>query len=526
MSSKAQLVGYSSIAIVDETNQNLDSANTEESWVQANVILPAKLADASEVIEEGENQKGVSEGEITPVYHDTWCAVLFLIHIAAFLYIGVTYGSVPAMDSGSDKSPNMEDFDTTYSFLKILIPGGIAISFFLTYFITALLLPRHSKLLVEASLYTSLFMWTATALMIFFAFPNIWTILIGVGIVILNLWYIATVRIFIPFAAANLKLAAQAVSSNAGVYFLSFIMGFVGFSWFAFWSYTANGVGLFEEDDTTSSSSQNKTDDYYYDPMNNAALGAKGFGLLLSLYWTLNVLGNITQTTTAGVTGTWCFDKNSASSCCSSAVTQSFMRSCTYSFGSICFGSLLNALVTTLRVMAQWARDSARNDSDGGAALIYCILACILSCIEDIIEYFNQWAYIFVGIYGTSYLESGKRVLELFNARGITAIISNGLASYVLTNVVLSSSLLCGLFGYLLGGFDTVSFWTCFIIGLIISATMMNIVQGAVKAVIVCFADHPHRLYENHPEGTAELSMGISQGFDHVAVPVFNNTVV
>ncbi len=459
MSSKAQLAGYSSIAIVDETNQNLDSANTEESWVQANVILPAKLADANQTDQGGEQ----AQEEVTPIYRDVWFAVLFLIHIAVFSYIGVIYGSVPAMDDGSGNSTSMEEVDTTYSFLKILIPCGVFISFVLTYFITALLLPRYSKLLVEASLYTSLFMWTATALMIFFAFPNIWTILLGVGIVVLNLWYITTVRIFIPFAAANLKLATRAVSSNAGVYFLSFIMGFAGFAWFAFWTYTANGVGLFDEDnsDSTTSASpqtQNQTDDYYYST-DSAVLGLKGFGLLISLYWTLNVFGNITQTTTAGVTGTWCFDKNSASSCCSSAVTQSFMRSCTYSLGSICFGSLLNALVTTLRVMAQFARENARNDRDGGAALIYCIIACILSCIEDIVEYFNQWAYIFVGIYGTSYLESGKRVLELFNARGITAIISNGLASYVLTNVVLSTSLLCGLFGYLLGGFDTVSFW-------------------------------------------------------------------
>ncbi len=55
---------------------------------------------------------------------------------------------------------------------------------------------------------------------------------------------------------------------------------------------------------------------------------------------------------------------------------------------------------------------------------------------------------------------------------------------------------------------------------------MMNIVQGAVKAVIVCFADHPHRLYANHPDGTMELTMGISEGFQNVAVPVFNNNTI
>ena len=55
---------------------------------------------------------------------------------------------------------------------------------------------------------------------------------------------------------------------------------------------------------------------------------------------------------------------------------------------------------------------------------------------------------------------------------------------------------------------------------------MMNIVLGAVKAVMVCFADHPHLLYENHPEETMGLTLGISVGFHDVAVPIFNTTTV
>lgn len=60
-------------------------------------------------------------------------------------------------------------------------------------------------------------------------------------------------------------------------------------------------------------------------------------------------------------------------------------------------------------------------------------------------------------------------------------------------------------------------------VGLIVSAMMVTIVLSAVKAVIVCYADHPHKMYENHPEGTAELSGAISKLFPDVAVPVFSN---
>ena len=62
--------------------------------------------------------------------------------------------------------------------------------------------------------------------------------------------------------------------------------------------------------------------------------------------------------------------------------------------------------------------------------------------------------------------------------------------------------------------------------GLIVSIMMVNIVQSAVKAVIVCYADHPHKLFENHPEGTSDLTNGISLVEASIALPVFNNETV
>jgi hypothetical protein len=132
------------------------------------------------------------------------------------------------------------------------------------------------------------------------------------------------------------------------------------------------------------------------------------------------------QVTVVGVMATWCFDKDEADGCCSSAVFNSLSRSLTYSFGSICFGSLLQGLVSVLRYAVESARARRENNE--------CCCGCgsLLFCIQDALEYFNQWAYVFVGVYGYGYLESGKRVMELFRARGWTSIITNRLVSYVL----------------------------------------------------------------------------------------------
>ncbi len=461
MPTNAQLEGYGTVAIVDESTQHLNDANG--SWVEANVILPAKLIE----IEEKKNpQESTSSAKVaddtvapTPVFRDAGFGVLFLVHLAVFILVGITYGSFGTSDNksgSSSENTNSGEVSSMVGMATLLVSSAV-IGFVITYFITALFLPKFPTLVIQASLYGSLFSYTFLGIIIFLSRPNLWTFLFGLFIIGLNIWYVGAVQRFVPFAATNLKMAAKAIATNFGIFFISILISTVGAIWAGFWAYTATGLGIFDGVKNAVATTSNETT-YYYDyydaGLTDAILGLKGFGLLLSLYWTATVLANITQTTTAGVTGTWCFDKNNASSCCSSAVSQSLLRSCTYSFGSICFGSLLSALVTTLRVMAQWARDSDRNSRENGAALLYCLLTCILSCIESIIEYFNQWAYIFVGIWGLSYLEGGKRALEMFAARGCTAIISDNLANYVLGNVIVFTSLVCGVFGYVFSGFN------------------------------------------------------------------------
>jgi ABC-type arginine/histidine transport system permease subunit len=117
----------------------------------------------------------------------------------------------------------------------------------------------------------------------------------------------------------------------------------------------------------------------------------------------------------------------------------------TTSFGSICFGSLLVAILQALRSLA----DQAQQSDD--MAIFACIAECILACLASIVEYFNkvrllvlllplhcrfqkpcyiltvtsflsQWAFVYVGIYGMPYCKAGKSVFELFRNRGWEAV--------------------------------------------------------------------------------------------------------
>lgn len=87
----------------------------------------------------------------------------------------------------------------------------------------------------------------------------------------------------------------------------------------------------------------------------------------------------------AGTVGTWWFEPDDASvGCCDTAVFNSFIRTMTTSFGSICFGSLLVAILEALKALARSAREN------GDAQWLACIAECILGCLASILEYFNK----------------------------------------------------------------------------------------------------------------------------------------
>lgn len=149
--------------------------------------------------------------------------------------------------------------------------------------------------------------------------------------------------------------------------------------------------------------------------------------------------------TTAGVVGTWFLVPEEASSFCSSAITDSFSRAVSYSFGSICMGSLLIAIVRALRYLIHQARSSNQRN-----ALLLCILECLVACLEGLIEYFNKFAFIYVGLYGYDFVTGGRKVLQLFQDRGWTAIINDNLVYRVLMLMCLVVGGLTGCAGMLL----------------------------------------------------------------------------
>ncbi|KAG0043383.1 putative choline transporter, neither null mutation nor overexpression affects choline transport [Gryganskiella cystojenkinii] len=227
-----------------------------------------------------------------------------------------------------------------------------------------------------------------------------------------------------------------------------------------------------------------------------------------SFYWTSQVFENIVHVTISGVFATYYFLFGSEQGMTKSPTVESFKRACTTSIGSICFGSLVIAIIQTLRAIAQMARGDG---SDGIMAFVACLIDCILGCLQGIAEYINKYAFCQVAIYGKAYLPAAKDTWTILKDRGIEQLINDNLIGNVFSMGAILCGVLSGLGSYLYlrfanpafnanGDFTWILILMGFVMGLQIMFTISVVIDSGVATTFVCLAEDPAALARTKPE--------------------------
>ena len=460
-----------------------------------------------------------------PAFRDRWFAVAFLAQLIAVSTTGcltasTSWGQLFPLnnDSGSgsayggdgEGSPQ-EQAAPSHDFWAIVIGISLLVAPALSIF-SLTLMSRNAIGMITASLWFSIILCGLVALLSFFVAPPV-GVIYGIFTVCL-FWYAKKVKNRIPYAASNLKCSISVLQNNLGLGLVAMgsMIGLVGYlsTWLLAFIFTINLDAMRD----------NNSVDNDLSPLG----GFVALMFLLSFYWTHEVLRNIVRTTVSGVVGTWWFAPAEATSFCSPGVRESAIRASTYSLGSIAFGSLIVAVLQLIRNTLR----NAQNDRNGG--ILRCIAACILSYIEALVEYFNKWAYVYVGLYGYSYIEAGKRVMNLFRSRGWNIIIADNLANRLLGIMSLTIGILTGLctlfVSFLVDEFESkqgwlgLGFFIGFVIGILLSGIFMGLLSSAVDSVIVCYAEAPQEFNETHPELAQEMHETWSHAWPDLGGPV------
>merc|ERR1719473_2120677 len=119
-------------------------------------------------------------------------------------------------------------------------------------------------------------------------------------------------------------------------------------------------------------------------PLGSAGVVA-GVLLIVSFFWTFQVLSNVCHVTTAGLASRWYFDKQM-----DSPVGTAFKHAVSYQFGSICLGSLIVAVIQATRAILR----ALANKEGGDNVVVACIAGCVdncLSLLESVVKMFNDF---------------------------------------------------------------------------------------------------------------------------------------
>lgn len=343
--------------------------------------------------------------------------------------------------SSSKKSSNVLSSDDTRKVIGIAL--GMAVLSVVLALLLVKLITAYARCMINFVLWFNVGIAVAVAAY-GFSINNLFLGILGAIIALLNFCYARLVQHRIPFAVANLRVAEAAISKHKTTYAVAIVCTIVQIAWVVVWALALLGVannvdtdsastGTLENGDYCTSSSQciSNSCKIYGGSRQCVSSAAKFFKaspanyiayffLLLSFYWGLQVFKNVGHVTVAGTVATFWYNAESAG-----ATGSSLKRATTTSFGSICFGSLLVAILQALRSLAESQREEG--------SFLGCICECILGCLQAIMEYFNRWAFVYVGIYGYKFTQAGKAVFDLFNQRGFDAIINDDLIGNVLS---------------------------------------------------------------------------------------------
>lgn len=176
------------------------------------------------------------------------------------------------------------------------------------------------------------------------------------------------------------------------------------------------------------------------------AIGVFAAFALMCTFWWHNAVRGVHTVAVAHCVASWYITRRSNTGARASSVA-GLGLALTKHAGSILYGALIIAVITTMRVLADHARSRGGGGGIGSLViqLIGCCFALILACIEAWVRYVNRYALIYIGVHGEDFCTSCRRVMQLF-VRGDCQNFMNDVTTgmVIVVNVLL---ILCGAIG-------------------------------------------------------------------------------
>jgi len=426
------------------------------------------------------------DNEYPRKYRDPMLTLLFFLNAIASIGFGVycsvscDWSSLQIDDNDDQMTPSptwspeeIDDFVNQGTGLAI---GAIAISIILSY-VSLYATAKYTKCLLYTGGALQMFMF-----FVFFMLSNSLIFLICGAVILVFYGLLLCKKDAIDFAIWVVQTSCQVLKDHRGVIRLALF-------WCLFQSvicccYFVMAFGAY------------------------AMYGAIAFiYLLFSTYWTAEVLSNIMVVTVSTLAASWCTGAQPIAN----PVYFSFRYSSTYALGSICFGSLIVSILKTIRLVARFLASSGGNSGIGRLLALCCL--CVVQCIENLVRYFNEWAYAYIGMYHKDFSTSASMVWDLLATNGWEAVANDIYTDMVIQIPPLITGLVVAGLSALVafyclewdGEMIVIATIFCGLLGLILCSLVMRLIGTGQNVIFLSYLENRDRFYSKHQQIVGSL---------------------
>ncbi|KAF9305449.1 hypothetical protein BGZ74_010213 [Mortierella antarctica] len=254
---------------------------------------------------------------------------------------------------------------------------------------------------------------------------------LGVGTLFLGVIYFR--RKYISRTTAIIELASDVLKENPDMFVVSFGLAVIHIVFTAIWLVLFARVFLIGHVEST---------DVWILEGNFYPIAAY---FIFIFMWTSAVLSNVQRVTLANVVSKWYFHRHEPVTYQSSMNTMpALMNALTGSFGSVCLGALF---IATVQFAVVLLRSTARKLKGHSFPLLVFVASCC-RFIQGMLEHFNNYTLIYVGITGESLFSAARSASKVFRRTLLWGIIADFLTKQILFVNSLLLSLLTGFSAY------------------------------------------------------------------------------
>eukprot|EP00928_Gymnodinium_smaydae_P047408 TRINITY_DN3163_c0_g2_i1.p1 TRINITY_DN3163_c0_g2~~TRINITY_DN3163_c0_g2_i1.p1 ORF type:complete len:830 (+),score=87.09 TRINITY_DN3163_c0_g2_i1:55-2544(+) len=303
----------------------------------------------------------------------------------------------------------------------------------------------------------------------------------------------------IPFTIEVVKAVTDIAMKYWSMLFVSLCGTFAGIVW-SFLCVAAS-VAMYAGSDRENAT----TPQSQVAPNKGFAAYVQDFLWLVVYFWGAYTSFNTCHVAFAGVFGRWYFGSDGQGTVGSSLKVALFS-----SFGSICCGSLLIAVVRALEEIAERIQRQSSGEGNVVVALIACIVKVVIRCIGDILEWISQYCFVQCALRGLGFWQAAKATYALATVSNLVYVVAQMLIGWVVGMgailCALSGAFAAGLLGYYTCGIPGFcaylammgGFFGC-LSGMMTGGSALGVMNSGAVTILMCWAEKPDALEKANP---------------------------